>query len=115
MQEAYRETILSFEVGSMKPKKRIYRVAERYAEVPRERILFLDDKLENVEAAKQRGWQAVHCIGDEQAECASEVWGHREIGECHPLKQCNLSTVSDLFSAVRAGIRIGPLWGNRKR
>ena len=63
----FEHTILSFEVGSMKPDVKIYVAAESAAAVPAERILFLDDKGENVAAAKQRGWNAVECLGGESA------------------------------------------------
>jgi len=76
----YCETILSYEVGVMKPNKRIYRMAEQAAEVPCERILFLDDKSENVQAAKQRGWHAVECLGGEQAHRA--LCDHGVIRDC---------------------------------
>jgi FMN phosphatase YigB (HAD superfamily) len=78
MRQPYRETILSFEVGSMKPEKRIYKMAEQSAEVPRERILFLDDKPENVRGAIERGWQAVHCVGGPAA--ASVLGAHGLLG-----------------------------------
>ena len=60
-------TVLSFEVGSMKPAPEIYQAAEQAAGVPTDRILFLDDRHENVEAAKSFGWNAVQCVGGEAA------------------------------------------------
>lgn len=80
MQEAYGEIILSYEAGVMKPNPRIYRLAEQAAEVPRERILFLDDKPENVLAARARGWHAVACFGGDQAQQA--LRRYRVIGDC---------------------------------
>lgn len=56
-------TILSFEVGSMKPQDAIYQDAEQSADVPPEKILFLDDKQENVEAAIARRWNANCVVG----------------------------------------------------
>lgn len=56
-------TVLSFEVNSMKPDDQIYRAAELAAGVPADQILFLDDKPENVRAAKMRGWRAEQCLG----------------------------------------------------
>ena len=75
MEEGYREAVLSFEAGVMKPNKRIYQLAERCAEVPRDRILFLDDRAENVEAAIDRGWHAVQCVGGEEARHALRQFG----------------------------------------
>ncbi|KAA1260200.1 Alpha-D-glucose-1-phosphate phosphatase YihX [Rubripirellula obstinata] len=59
--------VLSYEVNSMKPDDQIYRAAELAAGVPADQILFLDDKPENVLAAKMRGWQAEQCLGGSEA------------------------------------------------
>ena len=59
--------ILSCEVGSMKPELRIYEVAEQRSGVAARNLLFLDDKTENVEAARRRGWNAEVCLGGDQA------------------------------------------------
>jgi HAD superfamily hydrolase (TIGR01509 family) len=67
MQFSFDVTILSFEVGSMKPDGPIYDAAERAAVVPANRILFLDDKKENVDAALGRDWNAVRCLGGDEA------------------------------------------------
>lgn len=56
-------TILSYEVGAMKPDAAIYEAAERACEVPIDQILFLDDRAENVAGALQRRWRAVECLG----------------------------------------------------
>jgi FMN phosphatase YigB (HAD superfamily) len=75
--------ILSFEVGSMKPEEAIYQAAERAANVPAHQILFLDDKSENVEAARARGWKSELCVGGVQAEaalCRHGVINHRRVG-----------------------------------
>ncbi len=68
-------TILSYEVASMKPDALIYQAAETAANLPGARILFLDDKRENVDAARRRGWQAEQCFGGEQAESALQLHG----------------------------------------
>jgi FMN phosphatase YigB (HAD superfamily) len=68
-------TILSFEVGSMKPDETIYGAAENAAGVKGDRILFLDDKQENVDAALQRDWHAARCLGGQQAIDALKGFG----------------------------------------
>ena len=76
-------TILSFEVGSMKPDGAIYQAAERAANIPARQILFLDDKPENVAAARARGWHAELCVGGVEAEqvlCRHRVIDHRHVG-----------------------------------
>ncbi|WP_372898191.1 HAD family hydrolase [Stieleria sp.] len=68
----YDVKILSCEVMSMKPDMKIYEAAEKAARVRPERILFIDDKPENVRAAAERGWRAHQCLGGEQAKSVIE-------------------------------------------
>lgn len=60
--------IVSYEVGAMKPDDAIYHAAEQGAGIISEGLLFLDDKPENVAAARNRGWQAEHCFGGAEAQ-----------------------------------------------
>ncbi|MCM2371013.1 HAD family hydrolase [Aporhodopirellula aestuarii] len=64
--------VVSHEVGAMKPDRLIYETATRrvseFANVVPEEILFLDDKEENVLAARDHGWRAEVCFGGEEAE-----------------------------------------------
>lgn len=59
------EHVLSFQVGSMKPESQIYQFAIEKAGVPAEEIFFTDDRIENVEAAKLAGLQAVQFRSEE--------------------------------------------------
>jgi glucose-1-phosphatase len=59
--------ILSFEEGAMKPDVAIYEAAEERAGVAAKRLLFLDDKLENIDAALARDWHAKQCFGGPEA------------------------------------------------
>lgn len=68
----YDVIILSCEVMSMKPEAKIYEAAEKAAAVRPDRILFLDDKMENVNAARERGWVAEQCIGGDHAKAVIE-------------------------------------------
>lgn len=45
-------------LGARKPDARVYEHVERETGTPGERIVFFDDMIENVEAARARGWQA---------------------------------------------------------
>ncbi|MFF4351512.1 HAD family hydrolase [Streptomyces sp. NPDC001530] len=54
------DVVSSARVGIAKPDRRIYDIAVERAGVPAERCLFVDDTLENVEAAAALGMQAVH-------------------------------------------------------
>jgi putative hydrolase of the HAD superfamily len=60
--------ILSYEQKSMKPDAKIYQDATRHAGVEPNEILFTDDRLENVEAARVAGWHAIHF------ESAEQMW-----------------------------------------
>lgn len=68
-------TVLSFEVGAMKPDPSIYQKAERASGVAAEQLLFLDDKAENTDAARRCGWNAVQCLGGEAAVAALRSFG----------------------------------------
>ena len=59
--------ILSYEVGAMKPNEAIYMAAEEGAGIDPQNLLFIDDKQENIDAAKARGWQARQCFGGPEA------------------------------------------------
>ena len=67
MLDGFEAYVLSYEVGEMKPFGAIYEAAEQAAEVPSNQILFLDDRMENIQAAQARGWQAECCFGGVEA------------------------------------------------
>jgi putative hydrolase of the HAD superfamily len=54
------EIVYSHEVGLAKPDPRVYRLTEQRLGVVGEEIVFIDDVARNVEAARERGWTAVH-------------------------------------------------------
>jgi len=51
--------ILSYEHGAMKPDAKLYEVVERFSGHRGAEILYLDDRLENVESGAARGWQVI--------------------------------------------------------
>lgn len=51
--------ILSYEIGAMKPKAKIYEALEKMSGRRGADIFYIDDRLENVEAGAARGWQTV--------------------------------------------------------
>ena len=68
------DRILSFELGCLKPDASIYRKAIDRAGVLPGEILFFDDKLENVEAARKAGIQAIRFESEVQLKLAmSEI------------------------------------------
>lgn len=54
---------LSYEMKCAKPELEIYQKAAAMAEVPAEKIFFTDDRLDNIEGARQAGWM-VHPFTD---------------------------------------------------
>jgi len=58
--DAFQEVVISAEVGLMKPDPKIYRlVLEKVGAEPQE-VVFIDDFLENIEAARRQGINVVH-------------------------------------------------------
>ncbi len=61
--------ILSYEHGAMKPDPRLYELIERRSGLEGPDLFFLDDRAENVAAARERNWQGiVHRDPDESIE-----------------------------------------------
>lgn len=52
--------VYSYEHRAMKPQARLYEVVERVSRRKGPDILYLDDRLENIEAGALRGWQVIH-------------------------------------------------------
>jgi putative hydrolase of the HAD superfamily len=59
----FHDGIFSGRVGLMKPHPPIYELAEQRFRLDPPRTVFIDDHAGNVEAARARGWQAVHFTG----------------------------------------------------
>ncbi|MDB6032504.1 MAG: hypothetical protein JWM16_2842, partial [Verrucomicrobiales bacterium] len=52
--------VLSFEHGAMKPDHRLYEVMEKMTGRKGSQILYADDRLDNIETGRARGWQTIH-------------------------------------------------------
>lgn len=66
--------IYSYEVRAMKPQREIYEALEKMAGVSGRDILYLDDRLENVQAGTQRNWQVIHQVTpDESLRLAAQL------------------------------------------
>lgn len=67
--------LISYEVKQVKPDRIIYEmICEKYGIVP-ENAVFLDDRLENVEAAIDFGMQSIQVITKEQTDAALHALG----------------------------------------
>ena len=67
LDDTFETMIISAEVGLAKPDPRIYHLAVERLDVRPEEAIFLDDRLENVEAAQAVGLRAVHFRDNVQA------------------------------------------------
>lgn len=56
----FERIFVSCELGARKPEREAFEKISRSIGVPRERILFFDDTLENVDGARDAGLQAIH-------------------------------------------------------
>jgi putative hydrolase of the HAD superfamily len=59
------DCFFSHTIGCMKPEPKAYQTVLEQWDTPASQIAFLDDRLENVIAARQMGLQAYHTIGPE--------------------------------------------------
>jgi len=58
--DAFDHIFISAEMGLAKPDPMIYRAVEEELQKDPVEMIFVDDFIENVEAAREAGWQAVH-------------------------------------------------------
>ena len=72
---AYFDAImLSGEMGVAKPSKAAFRAVERALDLPPHALLFVDDTLGNVLAARRVGWQSHHFKHVESLRLELEAW-----------------------------------------
>lgn len=69
----YAAVVESCKVGSIKPQKEIYRHSQKLTGKQPEEILFLDDLVRNIEAAKRQGWQAIQFDTSNPTKTIQEV------------------------------------------
>ena len=65
---------LSYEHGCMKPDTTLYGVAQLMTRCTPGNLLFLDDRAENVHAARQMGWNAIHHQAPEDSIQGVNQW-----------------------------------------
>ena len=63
LETCFENVILSYRVHCLKPEPEIYVVAAREARRPPAELLLVDDRFENVVAAREAGWDAIHFTG----------------------------------------------------
>jgi len=67
--------VLSFEVGQIKPHPDIYRVALEKAEAKAEECLFIDDREDNIEGARQQGINSILFMNYNQLAASLKKYG----------------------------------------
>lgn len=58
----FNDYIFSYEHRSVKPQPRIYEVVEARTKRNGDQLLYIDDRLENIEHGRERGWQTIYHI-----------------------------------------------------
>jgi len=66
--------ILSHEVGAMKPEVRAYEAVELLTGATGSALLYVDDRPENIEAGRQRGWRTI--LHSNPSATIAEVHSH---------------------------------------
>ncbi|HIG31774.1 MAG TPA: HAD family phosphatase [Verrucomicrobiales bacterium] len=56
----FNDFVLSYEHQCMKPDAHLYEVVEQRTGLTGSDLIYLDDRIENVESGQQRGWQVIH-------------------------------------------------------
>ncbi len=64
--------VLSFEEGGLKPDEPIYDVVEQRTGESGGGILYIDDRLENIETGRGRGWQTILQLNEASSVSAAE-------------------------------------------
>ncbi|SNS23643.1 HAD family hydrolase [Antarctobacter heliothermus] len=65
---------VSGHMGVIKPEQRIYEMVEDKLNLPGEALIFTDDRADNIDAAKARGWHTHHFTGPDR-------WAQRLVDE----------------------------------
>lgn len=71
--EFFYPVLLSYEIGAEKPDSKAYKILLERLEVPGESVIFIDDKAENVKAARKSGIDAIRFVNAEQLKKALKV------------------------------------------
>ncbi|MEY2410203.1 MAG: hypothetical protein QOF48_2873 [Verrucomicrobiota bacterium] len=67
--------VLSYEHGAMKPDAKLYEVVESVTGRRGAQLLYLDDRIENAEAGRARGWNVIHHRDEAETIQAIEALG----------------------------------------
>ena len=65
---------LSFELEIMKPKNKIYQLVEEQTKIEPNNILFIDDRIDNINGARDRGWNVLLATGEDKELIGKTIW-----------------------------------------
>lgn len=65
---------LSFELEVMKPKNKIYQLVEEQTNIEPNNILFIDDRIDNINGARGRGWNVLLATGEDKELIDKTIW-----------------------------------------
>ena len=58
--------LLSYEIGVKKPNPEVFKILLRELKISADSVLFIDDRIENVEAAKKQGIESIQFLSPKQ-------------------------------------------------
>lgn len=67
--------VYSYQVKAMKPDEAIFEALEEATGRSGEQLLYVDDRLENIEKGRKRGWQTVHHVNPAESIAAFAAAG----------------------------------------
>lgn len=65
---------LSFKLEVMKPKNKIYQLVEEQTKIEPNNILFIDDRIDNINGARDRGWKVLLATGEDKELIGKTIW-----------------------------------------
>lgn len=64
--DLFTPVLLSYEIGVKKPNPEAFQILLKKLKLPASSVLFIDDRIENIEAAKKQGIDSIQFTGPEQ-------------------------------------------------
>ena len=75
--DLFQPVLLSYAIGVKKPSPEAFKILLNELQLPASRVLFIDDRIENVEAARKLGIDAIQFLSPEQLQEEIEMRGIR--------------------------------------
>lgn len=82
--DLFNPVLLSYEIGVKKPNPEVFQILLKKLQKPPSSVLFIDDRIENVEAARNQGIDAIHFVNPKQLVKELESRGF-DLGEINKI------------------------------